>query len=132
REKLSTLENELKSIKLKAAEYDDIMKKDFGPNKLLFLFYKKCFEMQRDKYYYSICPYGVAKQDSTTLGKFDSLERRHEQIIFKFGYGDNCFATKRPRELSLSMQCGSEAKLVEIAEPETCSYAAILETPIAC
>jgi protein kinase C substrate 80K-H len=132
REELSLLETELKGVKSKSIEYDDIMRKDFGPDNLLFLFYKKCFEMQLDKYYYSVCPFGTAKQDSSLLGKYDSLERRGDEIIIKFKYGDNCFATKRPRELSLSMRCGAEAKLVEITEPETCSYAAVLETPIAC
>lgn len=132
RETLKTLEADLKSVKLKASDYDDIVKKDFGPDNLMFLFYKKCYEMSIDKYYYSICPFGVAKQDSTTLGKFDSLERLNNQIIFKFTYGDHCFATKRPRDLSLSMRCGREPKLVEISEPETCSYAAVLESPLAC
>lgn len=132
RDVLSTLEGDLKVVKLKSSEYDDIIKKDFGPDNLLFLFYKKCYEMSRDKYYYSICPFGTAKQDGTTLGKFDSLERLDNQVIIKFKYGDHCFATKRPRDLSLSMQCGREAKLIDITEPETCSYAAILETPVAC
>lgn len=132
REQLSSLEAELKSAKTKSMEYDDMMRKDFGPDNLLFMFYKKCFEMQIDKYYYSVCPFGTAKQDSTLLGKYDSLERRSDEIVFQFKYGDQCFATKRPRDLSLSMRCGAEAKLVEISEPETCSYAAVLETPVAC
>lgn len=132
RSELSRLESEFKNVKQKSVDYDDMLKKDFGTDHVLFLYYKKCFEAQIDKYYYSVCPFTNAKQDGTTLGKYDSLEKRNDEIVIHYKFGDMCFATKRPRLFTLSMRCGVEAKLMEVSEPETCSYSAILETPLAC
>lgn len=61
---------------------------------------------------------------------FDS----NQKFTLIFTKGAHCFATQRPREMHVELQCANVdvEELSDISEPETCLYSAILKTPLVC
>lgn len=51
--------------------------------------------------------------------------------VLVFDHGQRCW-NGPARSLKVSLACGQEDILSTVAEPETCSYTAVLETPAAC
>ena len=50
----------------------------------------------------------------------------------EFKHGAHCWATSGPRTCTVTLRCGLENKVLDVAEHETCKYAMIVETPAAC
>jgi protein kinase C substrate 80K-H len=70
---------------------------------------------------------GGTKSSSSQMTMVDE-----KTVDLIFNNGDECFATKRPRELTVHLLCSAESKLEEVVETETCVYASTLYTPVAC
>lgn len=51
--------------------------------------------------------------------------------VLVFDRGQKCW-NGPSRSLRVALACGQEDVLVGVAEPETCAYTAVLETPAAC
>lgn len=51
--------------------------------------------------------------------------------VFVFDRGQRCW-NGPSRSLRVELACGPEDVLSAVAEPETCAYTAVLETPAAC
>jgi protein kinase C substrate 80K-H len=128
---LSDSEASLNAQKKSVQDANDIAGKNFGPDNVLFSLWKQCYKSRQDKYTYTVCPYDNAKQDQTSLGKFKSVDFGPNGVVFSFNFGDRCFSSKF-RELKLALRCSERTEITSVAEPETCSYVATLETPIAC
>jgi hypothetical protein len=128
---LSDTETLLNAQKKSVQDANDISGKNFGPDNVLFSLWRQCFKSRQDKYTYTVCPYENAKQDQTSLGKFKSVDFSPNGVVFSYNFGDRCFSSKF-RELKLTLQCSERTEITSVAEPETCSYVAMLETPIAC
>ena len=87
------------------------------------------FSVKVSQYTYEVCAFGRAKQDHTSLGNF--REWRADNTKWYFGGGQHC-PGRGARDLVVSLLCGSEERLGNVGEPETCSYSADLYTPAAC
>lgn len=86
-----------------------------------------------------------AHRHQTSIGKWKQLERSSspppsstaggEHIlsgdILLFEKGQRCW-NGPSRSLRVSLACGPDDVLSTVAEPETCTYTAVLETPAAC
>ena len=81
------------------------------------------------RYTYEVCPWGAAKQDHVTLGRWKEWRDGHTKWFFSGG--QHCHG-KGARDLVVSLKCGPEESLGNVGEPETCSYSADLLTPAAC
>ena len=84
-------------------------------------------EGSSSRYEYSVCPWGAAKQDHTSLGNFKEWRDGN----WHFGGGQYC-AGHGPREVTVSLICGTTEELGEVDEPQTCKYSIELFTPAAC
>ena len=51
--------------------------------------------------------------------------------VLVFDRGSKCW-NGPARSLRVALACGPEEVLSDVAEPETCTYTAVLETPAAC
>jgi hypothetical protein len=154
RSKIMETNEEIASLKeggKDGQKYKDI---DFGPNNLLFSIYEKCFSYTDNEYTYEICPFGSAKQKDTLLGTYEKYEiiqpdnssieadrvdginlnndNDEKYVKLSFNNGETCWNTQRPRELSLRLECSNEERIIDVNEPEMCSYSATLLTPLGC
>lgn len=59
----------------------------------------------------------------------DNLILSGETLVFE--KGQKCW-NGPTRSLRVALACGPEDRLSSVAEPETCTYTAVLETPAAC
>ena len=106
-----------------------ILDNDAGPDGAYHVLRDRCFSVKVSQYTYEVCAFGTAKQDHTRLGTF--REWRADNTKWYFGGGQHC-PGRGARDLVVSLLCGSEERLDNVGEPETCSYSADLYTPAAC
>ena len=125
----------LDQLKLRLADNDKILNKDYGPNNELYELHDKCFSVQDRKFSYEVCPFGEARQDRrTSLGHYSRYVNDSQRgYALEFDRGERCFNTGLPRSLLIKMECTeSDTHLVEVHEPNICQYVGTLNTPIAC
>ena len=106
-----------------------VLDSDAGPDGAYHVLRDRCFSVKVSQYTYEVCAFGRAKQDHTSLGNF--REWRSDNTKWYFGGGQHC-PGRGARDLVVSLLCGSDERLANVGEPETCSYAADLYTPAAC
>lgn len=104
---------------------------DFGPDSAFYPLKDKCVELKIAQYVYKVCPFENARQDHTSLGLFSGWKDGSDYSIMEFTGGQQCW-NGPSRSLTLTLECGSEDKLVHIDEPSKCAYAARMTTPAAC
>ena len=95
-----------------------------------------CYAAKIDKYSYTVCPFGEAKQDGTKLGVMEPLEppdttTTGSHTTFRFTNGEHCWNGPK-RSIAVSLACAGEPKLGGVTEPSRCEYHAVLTTPAAC
>lgn len=128
------------SPQLDKAQEDE--KTDFGPDAAFYPLKGKCLELRTPQYTYSVCPFGSAKQDSTSLGTFagwggasssgeGGAAPPADYSKMRFTGGQTCW-NGPARSMTLTLECGAEDAVLDALEPEKCAYAARLVTPAAC
>ena len=82
---------------------------------------------------------GLEPASSSSFSAAGAGDRQEEQeqeqeMWMTFRGGSYCHPAKRPREMHLRLECYDETltELVDVMEPETCSYTGVLKTPLAC
>lgn len=107
--------------------------RDYGPDEALVSLLGQCFEQKIDKYKYSVCPFGEAKQDGTSLGKNTDahIDQATGVVTLKFENGDGCW-NGPSRSLSLTLKCSDRDRLASVEEPSRCEYVGVFHTPVAC
>jgi len=122
----------LDDMESKIEELKNNIERDYGPGDAMISLLGRCFEAKIEKYKYSACPFGDAKQDHTRLGSHNSVETSDDgQVTLKFSAGDSCWSGPS-RSLALSLRCGEKDELVSIDEPSRCEYVGVARTPVAC
>ena len=91
---------------------------DFGPNAAFFPLKGQCFDLRFQQYTYTMCPFGAARQDSTTLGSFtgwgslkDGSGVDYSEMLFTGG--SHCW-NGPARSLKAKFECGPETKLLAV------------------
>ena len=132
--KISDVEAKLEILRSTVKSAKDILAVSYGPEEELYSFRGRCFTAHDKGYSYEACPFGAAKQNGQIF-----LGNYVKHTIDKDGYrlhwqgGASCWPSQRPRSLALTLACGlGEPELTEISEPDICTYAGTLRTPIAC
>lgn len=144
------LEKRINRIKESSRVYERINKTIGLSMDYLIALWGKCFRYSTSsgEYKYEVCLFADAKQNNLRLGQYTSYEifdyrdvstsagfdegttEKHVKLLFT--NGERCFATKRGRTMEVMLSCSLESELVDVSEPEVCSYAAVLKTPLAC
>lgn len=119
---LNERESELRSAEA-AAE------KDFGPGAAFYKLDGQCFDVKVQKYTYSVCPYGSAKQDQTSLGSWSGFQDEYTKMLFTGGA--TCWNGPQ-RTMTVTLECGATNALHSVDEPSKCQYSAVLQTPAVC
>ncbi|CAE7240831.1 PSL4 [Symbiodinium sp. KB8] len=119
---LNERESELRSAEA-AAE------KDFGPGAAFYKLDGQCFDVKVQKYTYSVCPYGSAKQDQTSLGSWSGFQVEYTKMLFTGGA--TCWNGPQ-RTMTVTLECGATNALHSVDEPSKCQYSAVLQTPAVC
>ena len=125
----------LDQFKMRLADNDKILNKDFGPNNELYELHGNCFSVRDRRFSYEVCPFGEARQDRRTiLGHYTRYVNDSQRgYALEFDRGERCFNTGLPRSLLIKMECTEgDTHLVEVQEPNVCQYVGTLKTPIAC
>uniref|UniRef100_A0A7S4DKM3 MRH domain-containing protein n=1 Tax=Heterosigma akashiwo TaxID=2829 RepID=A0A7S4DKM3_HETAK len=96
----------------------------------------ECFEGNFGEFTYEVCPFGQANQGRTRIGKFDRWgEGQHgpegQTPTMYYTKGQTCHGGLA-RKAEVVLRCAATSGLVEAEEPEVCSYALTLTTPLAC
>ena len=129
KKQLAEAEATKKTAETALRDAQKILDNDAGPDGAYHVLRDRCFSVKVSQYTYEVCAFGRAKQDHTRLGSF--REWRADNTKWYFGGGQHC-AGRGARDLVVSLLCGSEERLGNVGEPETCSYSADLYTPAAC
>uniref|UniRef100_A0A7S2WK79 Glucosidase 2 subunit beta n=1 Tax=Rhizochromulina marina TaxID=1034831 RepID=A0A7S2WK79_9STRA len=127
-EDLSERQRRQRELENNKQKLDTLEGTDFGLLKEYFVLNGKCFESHVSGFKYSICPFGDAKQDHTSLGKFTTWK---DTNVMLFDNGAKCWNGPK-RSLQVTFTCGAEDKILSVEEPETCVYAASFLSPAAC
>ena len=101
----------------------------------------KCLLNQKDQcttshfgqYDYSICILGEAKQGSVRLGtwKIDSTRDYAANRTVEYIGGQSCW-NGIERRLVVDFECGEKEEIVNVVEPSTCRYKAVMKSPCFC
>jgi hypothetical protein len=126
---VSRLEGELRAVK-----EDETA--DFGPDNAFWKLKGKCSEIRvNNQYTYSVCPFGAAKQDGTSLGTFAGwgklADGSSDYSAMQFSNGAYCWNGPN-RSMKLLFECGDTEAILSVDEPEKCTYTARFTTPAAC
>lgn len=124
-DELKQVEDQIKRLSEKSRGPDVL-----GPDSAFGPIQDSCYSARVGKYEYELCIFGKAKQDQISLGRFVSWDDDNfTTMIYK--HGQHCPGAGA-RELAVSVECGSQEELVDVAENEVCRYSAIFKTPAAC
>lgn len=108
---------------------------DYGPDGAFYALKGVCIDAHAGPYKYTACPFDRASQDSTSLGTFSGwgtkADGSTDHGVMKFTGGASCW-NGPARSLTVTFECGTEAAMRAVDEPEKCSYAARVSTPAAC
>ena len=129
KKQLEEAESAKKTAETALRDAQKVLDNDAGPDGAYHVLRDRCFSVKVSQYTYEVCAFGAAKQDHTRLGTF--REWRADNTKWYFGGGQHC-PGRGARDLVVSLLCGSEERLGNVGEPETCSYSADLYTPVAC
>lgn len=124
----------------------------YGPRNEFFKMKGQCYKKTINKYTYEACPFGNAKQDSTSLGReFKIVNEANEDIqslgwdvhvdeqnkmsngdvYFYWTGGSQCWNGPQ-RSLKLKLVCHDSVELLQLIEPSMCVYVGELGTPAVC
>lgn len=67
---VATARRDVEQLESEGRSLADDDRTDYGPGDVFFRLKGSCFETKQAQYTYSACPFGAAKQDSTSLGTF--------------------------------------------------------------
>jgi len=109
-----------------------LLQTDFGPSSRYFPLRGRCFSYAPGgEFSYELCPFDKATQSGgTTLGKWKGWGDGYS--VFEFDQGAHCWATGKGRTATAKLECAEENVVLNVDEPEVCSYAFVFGTPSAC
>jgi protein kinase C substrate 80K-H len=108
-------------------------RKDYGPQAAFWKLDGRCFELTQAQYRYSVCPYGAARQDHTSLGSFTGWGGGAVPDYRAMSFTGGAVCWNGPaRSFTLFFECGTEERLLGVDEPSKCTYVGRLTTPAAC
>lgn len=130
----NALEEEVRQIKKKIEESEQVLKIDFGPENVFYTLKGNCFSITHKEYDYVLCPFDKATQkdkrhSNVSLGKWDSFNDKYTTWSFKNGQG--CWNGPL-RSLSVNLICGSSDVVKKVDETSLCVYEMDFETPAVC
>lgn len=116
---------------------DEVLTLPYGDDDAFYALRSRCLSMSEGKYTYNLCFYKHAKQDNTQLGKYTSFKREDDghgahQYIMDFDRGERCFVTGSGRTARAIITCGADDAILDVSEPEVCSYHMRVTSPAAC
>ncbi|KAJ3012916.1 hypothetical protein HKX48_006013 [Thoreauomyces humboldtii] len=143
--KLVAAETEQRELENKLAELRKIEDTDFGPSRVWEELHKQCFSLIVPEYTYEVCIHERAQQKpknggaSTGLGTFTRWgprDQKHETHETKYHHmmfenGDRCW-NGPARSVEVTLECGTETRLVSVVEMSKCEYSAKLVSPAVC
>ncbi|KAI9333423.1 glucosidase II beta subunit-like-domain-containing protein [Obelidium mucronatum] len=146
RSHLLDAENKKRDLETKIADLKKKSELDMGPNNVWDKLVGTCFEIKSFEYFYEICILDKAVQrpinggSSTDLGKFSRWGSRKDDkmtestgkyLFMMFENGAHCWNGPH-RSVEVAFECGSENKVMSVAEPSKCEYAMRVQTPAVC
>eukprot|EP00052_Salpingoeca_macrocollata_P021071 m.179684 g.179684 ORF g.179684 m.179684 type:complete len:398 (-) comp21448_c4_seq5:110-1303(-) len=118
-----------------AAQAADSGKKShWGPDFAFFKMQDTCLSHKDGEFTYSVCFFKNVQQTDHTGKKFHlgrSFQWRQYPHIGVFSQGDGCPNNVR-RSAQIDFSCGTESRILSVAEQERCSYIFNVQSPGAC
>ncbi|CAF1287861.1 unnamed protein product [Adineta steineri] len=139
RNEYNEVEGRVQDIK---RQIDDLKRQsdvDTGPHGEYSAFIDQCYDYEEREYTYRICMFKDAKQISkgggsdVTIGYWEGWTGPENNKYLKMKYANGATCWNGPaRSLTVTFQCGTEHKPIDVREPTRCEYSMIFETPSAC
>lgn len=132
-------EQSVRNIQNELNQIEEFLNKDFGIEEEFAPLEGQCFEYTDYEYIYRLCPFDKASQTAksgageTRLGVWSRWDGSESNKYSKMVYdkGQSCWNGPQ-RSAHVHVTCGSENKLVSVAEPNRCEYVFEFSTPAAC
>lgn len=139
RDKLSAARSEESRVQGELSSAEEEGKVDFGPDSAFFKLKGATLELKVNQYTYKAEPFGEAKQDFTSLGRFSGWGTKKDAAgaevadysAMKFSGGQSCWNGPQ-RSFTLHFSCGAKDELLSVQEDEKCVYSGRATTPAAC
>lgn len=93
----------------------------------------KCYGGRSGKYNYNHCLLDFVQQDGTNLGSYDHMEEvddKKKKILY-YKNGSSCWNGPN-RSCKVTLECGSENRVIDVSEPSTCVYEMKFQSPLGC
>jgi protein kinase C substrate 80K-H len=117
REALSKAKGEESAAQGEVTRLEGESTTDFGPAGAFFPLKGQCFDLRFQQYTYSVCPFGSAKQDGTSLGTYSGWGERegggkdYKKMLFTSGA--HCW-NGPSRSIRVAFECGEDTKLLAV------------------
>lgn len=136
-EKLKRYRHKLKKHKSKADKAEKLLTggaeyAGVPEDRALLALRETCLKRTTRGYTYEICLFDKARQGQTRLGVFkrvETTERGTTRMVFE--HGELCY-NGPTRSLRVDLVCGASNEILDLDEPATCVYVAIVATPAVC
>jgi len=123
------LQQRVTTCKAEVSELEKKIETFKGEDVLAFMTLdKRCISMKDNQYKWELCFFEKAKQDHTSLGKWEKWER---PAVGVFENGEQCWGGPQ-RSLRVLFHCGPKEEIYDVSEPSRCSYEAHVRHPAAC
>jgi protein kinase C substrate 80K-H len=126
-------------VKSELDELKSFVNLDLGTRGEFYGLYKKTLTFETTEYIYELWPFDKVLQKSksaasthtsgTNLGRWEGWESHY--TFMKYGSGDYCWNGPN-RSVRVELLCGRENQILEVKEPQKCSYTMRLNTPAKC
>lgn len=123
--KINSLEREINSLQ-------EI--RDYGPDDAWLAVDGECMSLRVIEYLYEVCIFGEATQknddNSVSIGRFTNFDPT-TYLTMMFENGQGCW-NGPSRSIRVDFECGPVMKLIDVTEPQMCTYTAKAQSPLAC
>lgn len=129
RREIENITNQIQDIQ------QELESQNYGPGDILRAYKDRCITKDYGEYSYKYCLTDSITQQghgsNVLVGKYSRLEVSDGGFKLHFEDGARCW-NGPIRNAVIDVECGTEDELINVAEPEVCSYYFKVKSPIAC
>lgn len=138
--RLASLEKQIADLELRRKDLAKNLRLMAGRNDQFLPLKSVCFSKQISAFTYEVCLLDRAtrkeNEEQISIGYYDTLmdgsgDTPSEKVVMEFAHGGYCASGPR-RSTRVTIECGSETRVLSADEMEPCVYTVLMTSPAAC